>query len=115
MSISSFVGIQPSRKTCVVTQIFKKIFSQRPSLTCVLHNEWKFKWLLGWSTRSHAVAIFLKFYHDFHCFESRLAIAFISTWNLNKLPYILRRQLVYLNIYLIQCVLEILRITQPHI
>lgn len=73
---------------------FLNFFSLRRSLTCVLHNEWKFKWLLGWSTRSHAVAIFLKFYHDFHCFESRLAIAFISTWNLNKLPYILRRQFI---------------------
>lgn len=114
MSISSFVGIQPSRKTCVVTQIFKKKFSQRPSLTCVLHNEWKFKWLLGWSTRSHAVAIFLKFYHDFHSFESRLAISFHLNMEFKQTP-IHTSETVYLNIYLIRCVLEILRITQPHI
>lgn len=113
MSAPLLVSIQAERPAWL--HKFLNFFSLRRSLTCVLHNEWKFKWLLGWSRRSHAVAIFLKFYHDFHCFESRLAIAFISTWNLNKLPYILRRQLVYLNIYLIQCVLEILRITQPHI
>lgn len=58
---------------------------------CVLYNEWKFKWLLGWLRRSYVVVIFLKFYYDFYCFESCLVIVFIFIWNLNKFLYIFRR------------------------